>query len=175
MIGQARCGFPGCHCPLGLLQFSVGCKSPSIVRCVALCPCGSQYGPQVCVTFQVSWSWSCHDGLRRARPVAGVSSRSSSSSLCFRSHQVGLLSLFTLLWLMSKSLSGPSYSWSCSLGRRCWPGSVLSLCVLRGLVRQCGHPAVACLVVAGVMPWSCQADSSCCRSVVTLRFFLSVL
>ncbi len=53
-----------------------------------VCATSSQYVPQVRVTFQVSWSWSCHDGLRRARPVAGVSSRSSSSSLCFRSHEV---------------------------------------------------------------------------------------
>jgi hypothetical protein len=85
------------------------------------------------------------------RHVAGVSSRSSSSSLCFRSHEVGLLPLCTLLWLMSLSLSGPSYSWSRSLGCRCWPSSVLSRCVLRGFVRKCGHPAVGCLVVAGVL------------------------
>jgi hypothetical protein len=32
-----------------------------------------------------------------------------------------------------------------------WPGSVLPRCILRGLVRQCGPPAVASLVVAGVV------------------------
>ncbi len=28
MVGQARCGFPGCHCPLGLLQFFCGVSPP---------------------------------------------------------------------------------------------------------------------------------------------------
>ena len=75
-------------------------------------------------------------------------------------------------------MSGPSYSWSCSLGRRCWPGSVPSRCVFEGFRPPvwasgrwlpccgwcCGHGLVRQVRhVAGELS-RCGSSSRCFRS-----------